>query len=326
VKEPDHLEALERVFGPNAWPKAVRLLEAVLRVRRGESAEPVALSIGTTTKRVAALARSKNLLPLALKDAEVPPTDAALTKAKKQLGQMLLGKCAEIAFEELYRSEMHSEELQLVNTTDKGTDTDYRLLNGKLKPVFRINIKFHGAQFRQARDLVGLAPEDCFPLATYKILSALQKQDQEALPYFFAVIGVPDLTGESVGARLPAPLLRVAAVVLSSKASGKREFEDRIVESLVRSADDLFRGTFDIVRAAPWYMLSARRAENLLKEKLFDRVYALRIRNFTQAYRRAEVDMHFSLREDLKPLGVLFEEIRAHGVARASTLLERGDI
>src|SRR6185436_8456222 len=103
------------------------------------------------------------------------------------LGQLILGRAAETAFEESYKSTMETEELELRDVREGGTDTDYRLYNGKGKPVYRLNIKFHGALFRRAPELVGLDPQDCFALATYKIHSALEKQVQDQLPYFFAV-------------------------------------------------------------------------------------------------------------------------------------------
>jgi hypothetical protein len=34
-------------------------------------------------------------------------------RAGQMLGQLLLGRCAEIAFERIYKSEMHSEEFEL---------------------------------------------------------------------------------------------------------------------------------------------------------------------------------------------------------------------
>lgn len=66
------------------------------------------------------------------------------------------------------------------------------------RPVCRFNIKFHGTLFKQAVDYVGLQPEDCFALATYKIHSALQKQDEERVPYVFLIISVPDYPRELI--------------------------------------------------------------------------------------------------------------------------------
>jgi hypothetical protein len=74
-----------------------------------------------------------------------------------------------------------------------------------------------------------------------------------------------------------------------------------------------------------WYVLSAKRASNLLREYLFDRVFALRVRGFARAFKAAELDMHFSLSEDLIPLRHFLATLRDEGPQKITTLLERGD-
>jgi hypothetical protein len=56
------------------------------------------------------------------------------------------------------------------------------------------------------------------------------------------------------------------------------------------------------LEAADWRVLSAAKADRLLRDLLFDRVYAVRVRGFAQNYRNAELDMHFSLSGDLTTL------------------------
>lgn len=109
---------------------------------------------------------------------------------------MLVGRCAEIAFETIYRREMEPSEFELKDHRESRNTTDYRLHNGRGLPIYRINIKFYGSLFRNAPSMVNLQPEDCFALATYKIHAALKKQEEEHLPYIFAVVGVRDITGE----------------------------------------------------------------------------------------------------------------------------------
>jgi len=46
-------------------------------------------------------------------------------------------------------------------------------------------------------------------------------------------------------------------------------------------------------------VISATKAERLLHQLLFDRVYAIRVPRFVQA---TQVNMHFSLSQDLAPL------------------------
>ena len=76
--------------------------------------------------------------------------------------------------------------------------------------------------------------------------------------------------------------------------------------------------------AAEWYALSARRADRLLRDKLFDRVFAVRVRGFTRNYRNAELDMHCSLTEDLTPLKQFLQSARERGLHGLAVDLERG--
>jgi hypothetical protein len=230
-------------------------------------------------------------------------------------------------FEEIFRAELHTHELELRDLRESRSDTDYRLYNGQGRPIYRINIKFHGARFRRAPELVGLDPNDCFALATYKIFSALQKQEQEGLPYLFAVVGVPALSGDVVAADRPSDLAEAVALTHQSKrATGKRDFEDAVVASIVRAHGHAFRRTDEPIVRAQWYMLSARKADKLLRTLLFDRVYAMRIRGFAQQFRAAELDMHFSLASDLVPLREFLTVLRKGGLTKVTTLMERGEL
>ena len=242
------------------------------------------------------------------------------------LGNLVLGRAAEMVFEELYLREMPDAEFNLEDLREGRSDTDYRMRNGQGRPVYRINIKFHGARFRRAAELVGLDSEDCFALATYKIDSALKKQDEEHLPYFFAIVGVSDLTAAVVGDQIPKDVTEAISYLGSApRRPPIRAIEDAAVEYLIRSKSPVVDNTVDAIREADWYMLSARRADKLLREKLFQRVFALRVRNFARAFRGAELDMHFSLSDDLTPLPTFLETLRERGLQAVSTYLERGD-
>jgi hypothetical protein len=262
------------------------------------------------------------VLGLALNEVE----ERSRERAGQMLGQLLLGRCAEIAFERIYKSEMHSEEFELRDLREGRTDTDYRLHNGRGRPIYRVNIKFHGSRFRRASEMVRLDPGDCFALATYKIASAMEKQSQEGLPYFFAIVGVPNLTGESVGRDIPPFFVETVALIdQAPKGRSKRDIEDAVVQSLVASDRLVFHKTLEQILAVDWYVLSARRADKLLRELLFDRVFALRMRGFTRVFGRAEIDMHFSLSKDLIPLKQFLATLREGGPQRVTTLMERGD-
>ena len=136
-----------------------------------------------------------------------------------------------------------------------------------------------------------MRPEDCFALATYKIHAALRRQESEHLPYIF-VIWESLVTGASGGMNLPSNLVHLAALPRLMRAvTGVRQLEDRIVDTLAatpREFDlhEVIEGYSNLIRKADWYVLSARRADKLLRDMLFERAYALRVRAFARNYSR----------------------------------------
>lgn len=172
---------------------------------------------------------------------------------------------------------------------------------------------------------MNLEPEDCFALATYKIHGALQKQEADELPYIFVIVGVPNLTAESIGASVSDELLEFTArVTVAERIPKKRDIEDCIVSRLENENNPAFVTTRERIRAANWYVLGARKADRLLHDKLFERVFALRTRNYSRQF-KGELDMHFSLSQDLTPLTTYLGMLRDSGYPRVTTLLERGD-
>lgn len=319
-------DTLALLFPHREWPKPLHVLRGLRLVASGASPSEAARTVGTTARRLGKARQAtdpvEDLLGVPLHDIDTQTRQ----RSTQMLGQLLLGRCAELAFERIYKRELRTEEFQLRDLREGRTDTDYRVLNGRGRPVYRVNIKFYGSLLRQAPQLVGLEPDDCFALATYKIHSALQKQHEDGLPYFYAIVGVPQLTGESVGRSIPSALVETVALVHQApRATAKRQFEDAAIDHLVQQGHAVFTQTLELVLEADWYILSARRADKLLRELLFQRVFALRVRNFTRAYRRAEVDMHFSLAADLIPLREFLATLRDHGPQKITTLLERGD-
>lgn len=326
MADDEFVALLDEIFPEGRWPRPLHVLQAARQVDRGQDLVAAARAAGTPRARLEAVvgsgSRVERVLGMRLGDVE----ERQRRRALQVLGQLLLGRCAELAFENIYRAEMHAHELELRDVRESRTDTDYRLYNGRGHPIYRINIKFHGARFRRAPELIGLPPEDCFALATYKIYSALQKQEEEGLPYLFAIVGVPHLTGEVAGARIP-PVMTEAAALIHQAPRGerKRDFEDAIIDHLARVRHPAVVETHAQISGADWFILSARKANKLLRELLFDRVYALRIRGFAQQFRGAELDMHFSLSRDLVPLRQFLRVLREEGMTKVTTLMERGD-
>lgn len=323
---PEFVDLLNRLYQSRPLPKPFRKFHGLELVRQGTDLAAAAREVNTTRTKLQEVVDADDPIECVLGLGFDQVDDAHRRKAQLALGQMLLGKCAEQSFEEIYRSGAQWHEFSLRDDREGRTDTDYFLCNGQERRVYRINIKFHGALFRRAPEMVGLEPEDCFALATYKIHSALEKQESERLPYFFAIVGVRHLSAESVGAQLPAELLDAAALVHQAPDSpSAREFEDRITDYLAATSHSIYTQTLADIEKADWYVISARRADRLLREKLYERVYALKVRNFTRVFRGAEVDMHFSLSQDLIPLQTFLGTLRESGSHAVTSRLERGE-
>jgi hypothetical protein len=290
------VDVLAEVFGSDRWPPPLRR----------QSGDKKYL-LGLLNK---AMAKDEN----------------EIGKTSLILGSLVLGEAAERVFESIYSKKLSTTEIRLVDQREHRNDTDYRLVNGQRRPLYRLNIKFHGSLFRNAKEIVGLEPADCFPLATYKIKSALDKQDQEHLPYLFVVVTGSDISAESIGNMLPAVFVQAAHFGRQIITTGKRALEENIVQRFIATDRERFAKIVDAIERARWYVFSARRAQELMKERLFERVFALKTRSFNRAYRNAEIDMHLSFSEDMMRLEEFLDLIGKEGHFKLAGMLERGTI
>lgn len=311
------VELARRLYPEGSYPKPLDVLIALHAVRSKQldlQAVPSHLR-----KRVQPLMRTRNPVSIAFGvdlSAIAAKVQPRVRKGELMLGHLVLGGLAEQAFESIYRRRLSGSEFSLEDYRESRNDTDYRVLNGGGRPLFRINIKFHGTQFRQAEEKVGLQPADCFPLATYKIWSATNKERDENLPYLFLVISTP-IAADHVLQQIPSnerELVRLAHA--SDSFAGKRSLEERIVASLTAGSSafvDVTKAWIEQLAAAQWRVISAQRAYTLLHSRLFDRVFAVRTRNFNQAFKNAEIDMHLSLREDMTSLEEMLDMLAREG-------------
>lgn len=143
----------------------------------------------------------------------------------------------------------------------------------------------------------------------------------------FTIVGVPNLTAISIRDHFAEDDIQIVALISKSeRVSGKRNFEERVVARIVTKRSKAFTEVYERIRSAQWYVLSARKADILLRSLLFDRVYALKIRGFAQQSRGAELDMHFSLKNDLVTLTEFLRVLKCEGQTKLASLLERGTL
>ena len=282
------------------WPKPLHLLQGALLVEGGTDILDAARLVGTTVTRLMEVATASDPVESVLGVTEADLSIDAIVRRRRNVGQLVLGRAAEIAFQDICEAGIDPDEFSMTDVREGRTNTDFRLLNGGGRPLYRFNVKFFGSIFRRGAEMVNLTPSDCFPLATYKIQAALQEQNKEHLPYVFAIVGVADLNAAAVAEAIPEQEIHPLAMLFASpKVARKRDLEDSLVDRIVAVRSPAFMTAYGRIRRASWYILSARRANDLMHKLLFERVYALRVPGFTRQFGGAEVDMHFSLSQDL---------------------------
>jgi hypothetical protein len=323
---------LTELYPYGTIPAPFHLVEPALAVRIGQlGLREAAIKARSTPSRLSRLAMAASLIDELL-GSDTDRRDARPERTRSILGQLMIGRLAEQVFEDKWLAALGDDDLRLRDDRGARTDTDFLVEDESGRQVFRLNIKFHGSRFQKAQEMVGLDPEDTFALATYKIHGALLKQEAEHLPYIFVVIGVSGLSGAQVGALVPKSIIDFVDLASSSpKVSGKRSIEERAVQAVLerpaRHGVDLqVASIMSQLANAEWRVISARRANNLLRDLLFERAYALRVRGFAQNYRGAELDMHFSVSQDLHPLQELLDTLGTHGMPGLVSRLERGTL
>src|ERR1700730_8444782 len=135
-------DVLRRLYGDTGWPSPFHLLGGLRLVRDGAEPGAAARRVRTTGRKILELMEAQDPITHLLGVSAADVLDENRTAGKWGLAQILLGRAAELAFEDVYRTEMGSQEFELVDLREGRTDTDYRVLNGQRRPLYRIDIKF----------------------------------------------------------------------------------------------------------------------------------------------------------------------------------------
>ncbi|MFQ5827613.1 MAG: hypothetical protein ACE5JD_00460 [Candidatus Methylomirabilia bacterium] len=154
-----------------------------------------------------------------------------------------------------------------------------------------------------------------------RLNNALKRQESEKLPYVFLVLSVPELGAGDVAKLVPDEYVWTLAVL-----EGRRVMEEAIVERL-RSPEplDRFNPIVEKMPEGKFRVISAKKADSLLRAKLFERVQALSLKGFTRRFRNAEVDMHLSLSTELTPVRTFFELLVQESPQKFAVRLYIGD-
>lgn len=313
----DRYIRLATALGDGFDPKLFARAHAVHRLFRGQSLQGVSEESGIAKRYLQTWHEAIQADGLYEWLGKQRPDDSRLKRSREGIAQILLGLLAERHFESLAIAMIGDRGYRIEDQRVGRTDTDYRLIDPDGRPLFRMNIKFHGTLFVAAREYVNLDPEDCFALATYKISAALKRQMDEALPYLFLIISVPDFPRETIEKSISDDWAWLASI------SG-RNVEETIVRRLAEEA--WVEPIRNRIAQAEFRVLSARRAYNLLRDQLFERVHALRLRGFNRLFRGAEINMHLSLSREMIGYTELLELLADRGPVEVALRLDRGQI
>lgn len=312
-----YVRLMEYVFENVEQPKTLVRARAIAQVLGGEPVEESATRASLPRhhlRRWVDKVAGEGFFAWLKKD---EPSEERVRRAKQGIAQMILATIAEQHFEHQATEALGAHGFYIEDDRVGRTDTDYRVIDRAHRPLVRINIKFHGTLFREAQEYVGLEPNDCFALAAYKIHGALRRQNEERLPYVFLVISVPALPREAIAQGIPDDLAWLAAI-------SDRTTEEAIVWRLGR--EPWVDAVREDVRNGEFRVISARRASDLLQNRLFDRVHALRLRGFNRVFRGAEINMHLSLSTEMIPFREFLDVLATRGERELTVRLDRGEI
>jgi ISXO2-like transposase domain len=86
---------------------------------------------------------------------------------------LIVGTIAERVFRDDHLAALEPEGFEIEDLHEAGENRDYALRKGGLE--LPINVKVASTLFRNAQQVVGLAPEDCIPISAYKAIGASER-------------------------------------------------------------------------------------------------------------------------------------------------------
>ncbi len=171
-----------------------------------------------------------------------------------------------------------------------------------------VNVKNAGTRFERAENLVGLDPDDCLPIPTYKAYGAI-----EGNPNLLYVIAVDFDLVQQLNELLPALFTDEEATVWqllnSYKGSLVRKAEDQFIFSTVRKHWDKIKAA---TAATDFHVISARRAIRILHTKP-KRTPGVGLRAWGTGA-SAEVNVHVSIKDETTPWQVVVDRIVSKGL------------
>src|ERR1700674_4298258 len=130
------LGVIEKLYPTQGAPKEFLLLQGVAQVQGGAEPREIARRVRTTQANLMRLAKSDDpILTIYGMSYDAAGSSPVNVKARRGIGQILLGQVAEEAFELIYKRALGTHDLVLEDARGARNDTDYRVFNGLGRPV-----------------------------------------------------------------------------------------------------------------------------------------------------------------------------------------------
>ena len=220
---------------------------------------------------------------------------------------LVVGTIAERVFRGSHLADLEVAGFTVHDLHERGDNRDYAIERDGLQ--LPINVKVASTLFRNARQTVGLEPEDCIPISTYKAIGACER-----VPDLVYVDLVDFTLREKVDAFMHAlrgSLARAWALLSWYGGPGLKRAQDEYVATLFGKHGDA------LVKLAPgvtsFRVISAQRVLAIMRANP-RRVPGLGVKAAGTGTFNAEVNVHVSVERETVPWDDVAEILRHKGI------------
>jgi len=316
---------------PSLW-RPLERLRAVLLIDEGTELRQVASELGRSPATVRGW--MEGFESGGLRGLLGEPTGRDEVERHLQIfSNLLVAQLGEEIFEPLVVAPVRELGYEVVDRRAEHLEQDFDMQDRDGATAISVNVKVHSSQFRNAPDVVRLEADDCFALALYKILSGFKQTREIGVPFLF-LVSIRWGIVEEVMSRVPEDLSELVELVFRARAQGKRRAEDRLVQHAVERLREAgtWQELIDMLTAEGDHrVLSAKKALDLFMDSFDPRCPALSVPAFGRGFAGtrgvpAEINMHFSIREEMEPLDRVLANLAREGIDWFRRLVDVGMI
>lgn len=241
-------------------------------------------------------------------------TSVRLNKPRAAFRNLVVGTIAEGVFESTQLRPLEKYGFKIIDYHEKGENRDFGVNKDNLE--LPINVKTASTVFRNALKTVGLDPEDCIPVSTYKALGGSKR-----VPNLIYVDLVDFALREKVDAFVES-LVGPPAILwdLFSWYAGKgaKQAQDQYIKQLFSEHRPALEAFVD--DASNFRVISAKKVVALMHQ-MPHRVPGLGIKAAGTGTFNAEVNLHISVSRETQPWADVANLIVEHGIQAALDLI-----